>query len=62
MQSAAAGTQTGHVLSVGGNLVNAGAIDLSTNSDTAGAPVTFTGAADASLKNSGTLDLRSTGA
>ena len=58
LQSAATGTQTGHILSVGANLVNAGTIDLSTNADTAGASITFTGAANASLNNSGTLDLR----
>src|SRR5262249_33474834 len=61
LQSAATGAQTGHVLSIGGNLVNAGTIDLSTNSDTAGAGITFTGAANASIMNTGTLDLRSTG-
>ena len=38
--------------------MNAGTIDLSTNADTAGASITFTGAANASLNNSGTLDLR----
>ena len=61
LQSAATGAQTGHLLLVGGNLVNAGAIDFSTNSDTAGAGITFTGATDAVLMNTGTLDLRSTG-
>ena len=61
LQTASAGAQTGHVLSIGGNLVNDGAIDLSTNSDTAGAGITFTGAAEAALMNTGTLDLRSTG-
>ena len=59
-QTAATGAQTGHVLSLGGSLVNAGAIDFSTNSDTAGAGIAFTGATDASLINTGTLDLRST--
>ncbi len=44
-QSAATGTQTGHVLSVGGSLTNAGTIDFSTNTDTAGAGIVFTGAA-----------------
>ena len=58
LQSAATETQTGHILSIGANLVNAGTIDLSTNADTAGASITFTGAANASLNNSGTLDLR----
>ena len=57
-QSAATGTQTGHVLSVGGGLTNAGTIDFSTNTDTAGAGIVFTGAANTSLVNSGSLDLR----
>ena len=47
-QSAATGTQTGHVLSVGGSLTNAGTIDFSTNTDTAGAGIVFTGAASTS--------------
>src|SRR6185436_19000862 len=33
-QSNAAGTQTGHVLSIGGNLTNNGTIDFSTNANT----------------------------
>src|SRR4051794_9776768 len=57
-QSAATGAQTGHGLSVGANLVNQGTIDFSTNGDTAGASITFTGAGNATLNNSGTLDLR----
>ncbi len=48
-QSASSGTQTGHVLSIGGNLTNNGAIDFSTNANTAGAGITFTGATDASM-------------
>jgi hypothetical protein len=36
-QSAATGTQTGHAFSIGANLVNAGMIDFSANTDTAGA-------------------------
>ena len=51
-QSAATGTQTAHVLSVGGNLLNAGTIDFSTNADTAGACITFTGAANARSRTS----------
>ena len=58
LQSAATGTQTGHVLSAGGHLTNAGTLDFSTNGDTAGAGITFTGPADAVFANSGTLDLR----
>src|SRR5262245_45814234 len=60
-QTAATGAQTGHLLSVGGNLTNAGAIDFSTNNDTAGAGITFTGAGSALVFNTGSLDLRSTG-
>ncbi|HEU5066127.1 MAG TPA: hypothetical protein VFT86_09695, partial [Gaiellaceae bacterium] len=59
-QSAATGTQTGHVLSVAGSLTNAGTMDFSTNADTAGAGIVFTGAANTSLVNSGSLDLRQT--
>ena len=61
-QSAATGTQTGHVLSVGGDLTNNGTIDFSTNSNTAGAGITFTGATDASftLGASSTTDLKQT--
>jgi hypothetical protein len=57
-QSAPTGAQTGHTLSVGANLVNLGTIDFSTNTDTAGASITFTGASNATLNNGGTLDLR----
>ena len=60
LQSASTGTQTAHVLSVGGHLFNAGTLDFSTNADTAGAGIVFTGAANATFGNSGTLDLRST--
>ena len=58
LQSAATGTQTGHVLLANGHLTNAGTLDFSTNGDTAGAGITFAGAADAVFANSGTLDLR----
>ena len=57
-RSAATGTQTGHVLSVSGGLTNGGTIDFSTNTDTAGAGIVFTGAANTSMVNSGSLDLR----
>ena len=52
-QSAASGTQTGHVLSVGGDLTNNGVIDFSTNGNTAGAGITFTGATDNSFNFGG---------
>ena len=59
LQSAATGTQTGHVLSLGGNLFNAGTLDFSTNADTAGAGITFTGAANNTFSGSGaTTDIR----
>ena len=57
IQTAATGTVTGHVLSVT-NLFNLGTIDLSTNADTAGAQIIFTGAGGGSWENLGTLDLR----
>ena len=59
IQSSPAGTVTTHVLSVGGNLINNGILDFSTNGDTAGAELRFTGAANASLSGTGaTTDLR----
>jgi hypothetical protein len=52
-QTAASGSQTGHVLSIGGDLVNNGTLDFSTNGDTAGATITF-GAGAANVTWSGT--------
>ena len=58
-QSNTAGTQTGHVLSVGADLTNNGALDFSTNSNTAGARIVFTGAANATFGGAGaTTDVR----
>ncbi len=58
-QSNPAGTQTAHVLSVGTNLVNNGTLDFSTNADTAGAGITFTGAANNTFSGTGaTNDVR----
>jgi hypothetical protein len=58
-QSNPAGTQTGHILSVGGNLINNGTLDFSTNADTAGAGITFTGPANATFSGTGiTTDIR----
>ncbi len=58
-QSNPAGTQTGHVLSLGGNLVNNGTLDFSTNAETAGAGITFTGAANTSFSGTGAVtDIR----
>ncbi len=53
-QSNALGTQTGHILSVGGNLTNNGTLDFSTNTNTAGAGITFTGAANNTFGGTGT--------
>jgi hypothetical protein len=59
VQSAATGTTITHILSVGGNLVNNGTLDFSTNSDTAGAELRFVGAANNSFTGTGaTTDLR----
>jgi uncharacterized repeat protein (TIGR01451 family) len=59
LQSNPAGTQTGHTLSIAGNLINNGTLDFSTNADTAGAILTFTGAANATFSGTGaTTDIR----
>jgi hypothetical protein len=55
LASASTGTQTGHTLSLGGDLLNQGTIDLSTSGDLAGASLSFTGGANASLSGSGPL-------
>jgi hypothetical protein len=58
-QSNPAGTQTGHVLSVGTDLVNNGTLDFSTNANTAGASITFIGAANNTFSGTGaTTDIR----
>ena len=49
----ATGTITTHALSVGGNLTNNGQIDFNTNGGTAGADLTFTGAANATASGGG---------
>src|SRR5262249_39812955 len=59
-QSATTGTVTAHTLSVAGNLTNNGILDFSTNANTAGAGITFTGAANNSFGGSGAVtDVRS---
>jgi uncharacterized repeat protein (TIGR01451 family) len=59
LQSNPAGTQTGHSLSIAGNLTNNGTLDFSTNADTAGAGIVFTGAANNTFGGSGaTTDIR----
>jgi hypothetical protein len=58
-QTAATGAQTGHVLSVATDLVNNGTLDFSTNANTAGAGITFTGASNNSFSGTGpTTDIR----
>jgi uncharacterized repeat protein (TIGR01451 family) len=53
------GTVTTHVVSLGGNLVNNGELDFSTNADTAGAGITFTSASAATFGGTGaTTDVR----
>src|SRR5215510_3298216 len=59
LQTNPAGAQTGHTLSVGGNLTNDGTLDLSTSANTSGARLTFTGAASNTFSGAGaTTDLR----
>jgi hypothetical protein len=62
LRSNAAGTVTTHGLSVGGNLNNNGTIDFSTNSNTAGTQITFTGSLSATWASgaSSTTNLRNT--
>ena len=55
LSSALTGAQTGHSLSVGGSLTNQGTLDFSTNGNTAGAGLTFSGGANASLAGSGAI-------
>ena len=58
-QSAATGTVTTHVLSLAGNLTNNGTLEFSTNGNTAGADITFTGASNNTFGGSGaTTDIR----
>jgi uncharacterized repeat protein (TIGR01451 family) len=56
LQSNPAGTQTGHVLSIAGNLINNGTLDFSTNADTAGAGITFTSANNTTFSGSGAIN------
>lgn len=59
LRTGASGTVITHVLSVGGNLTNNGILDFSTNSNTAGADITFTGASRAAFGGTGaTTDIR----
>ncbi len=59
-QSSTTGTITAHALSVVGNITNNGILDFSTNANTAGAGITFTGAANNSFGGTGAItDVRS---
>ncbi|MDY0083283.1 MAG: choice-of-anchor D domain-containing protein, partial [Ignavibacteriaceae bacterium] len=58
-QTAATGTVTTHNLSIGGNLTNNGTFDLSTNDNTAGATLVFSGPNNSTVSGTGTVtDLR----
>ncbi len=59
LQSNPAGTQTGHTLSIAGSLTNNGTLDFSTNADTAGAIIAFTGTNNTTFSGTGaTTDIR----
>jgi len=58
-RTAASGAVTGHVLSLAGNLTNNGTLDFSTNANTAGAGIMFTGATSNTFSGTGaTTDVR----
>ena len=58
-QSNVSATQTGHILSVGTNLINNGTLDFSTNNNTAGANIIFTGNNNNSFSGTGGItDIR----
>jgi len=59
LQTATSGTVTTHALNVGNNLANNGTLDMSTNGNTAGGTITFTGPQNATLSGTGgTTDIR----
>lgn len=59
IRSNTSGTVTTHLLSVGADLTNNGTLDLSTNADTAGAELRFTGTTNNTFGGTGaTTDLR----
>ncbi|QQR73046.1 MAG: DUF11 domain-containing protein [Holophagales bacterium] len=58
-QTASTGAITSHQLSIGGDLVNNGTLDFSTNGNTAGAGIAFTGAGNSTFGGAGaTTDIR----
>jgi hypothetical protein len=54
-RSSLAGAQTGHLLLVGGSIINNGTLDFSTNGNTAGALIEFTGATNETFGGSGAI-------
>ena len=59
LQSATSGTVTTHALNIGGDLTNNGTLDMSTNANTAGGVITFTGAPNNTFGGTGgTTDIR----
>lgn len=53
MATAATGTETGHVVSIGGSLFNEGTLDLSTNNNLASALLLFTGSSNTQFTGNG---------
>ncbi len=58
-QANPAGAVVTHALSIGGSLINTGAIDFSQNADTSQVAITFTGAGSANWSGSGATNLKS---
>jgi hypothetical protein len=57
-QSNAGGTATGHTLNLKGDLLNEGTLDFSTNGNTAGAGITFSGTAEQVFSGTGVSNIR----
>ncbi|GEM_PF-3420216 len=53
--TSSSGSVVTHSLSVGGNLINNGSLDFSTNSNSAGASITFTGSSNVTFGGSGSV-------
>lgn len=54
LRSSVTGIVTNHVLSIDGNIVNNGTLDFSTNGNTAGTEIIFTGVANTTFSGTGT--------
>jgi hypothetical protein len=54
--STGSGSETSHILTVGGNLTNNGTLDFSTNNNLAGAGIVFTGAANSTFGGTGAVN------